>query len=421
MESVLYNPDLLYNLLLDLDYEDVINYCRSYKQAALICQTPSFWEQKVLRDFNIPLDIFRNTDLSPAQRYLQISTSKGEIAKGSEQYLSLDEFVKRAILQDREDLLSDALTLGFGNPEVLLKAYTRKGDQVQVDYYLNLIHNNYKYQTAVEEALKGGHRELFDHILSVTPQNAPLYIPIALRWAAESGNIQLYNYILTLVPELDMSTVASNIGSAFLASGNKELFDSFRRTMPATYDWEWEALVSGAVKSGRKELIDYMVSLVPTNYDLTWDVITDEALRSGNKELFDYIRSLAPYNYNWDWNVLAEQAIVSGNQDLVDYVMSLAPNDYQWNWWALVYEAVKAQNISLFNDIIDQVPHDYELDWNSFLIEAVYINNQRIFDEILELVPKDYRFDWRKVIGRAEGKIGSSIMNCIKPCLFMKI
>jgi hypothetical protein len=87
--DVLNNPLLLRNTLLDSDYDTIINYCNAYPEADDICGDNVFWEQKAQQDFNIPIDIFRDTTLTPIQRYFQYlnagSPSVGSITSASNQ------------------------------------------------------------------------------------------------------------------------------------------------------------------------------------------------------------------------------------------------------------------------------------------------------------------------------------------------
>ena len=77
--TVLNVPELLRQMLLQADYDTIMNYCRSHVQAQLICRDTMFWISKAGHDFNISPDIFRNTNLSPTQRYLQILTHMEEL------------------------------------------------------------------------------------------------------------------------------------------------------------------------------------------------------------------------------------------------------------------------------------------------------------------------------------------------------
>jgi hypothetical protein len=72
--SVLNNPLLLRNILIQSDYNIILDYCRSYKQAEEVCRDNVFWEQKAEKDFNVTRDVFRDTALSPVQRYFHIFT-----------------------------------------------------------------------------------------------------------------------------------------------------------------------------------------------------------------------------------------------------------------------------------------------------------------------------------------------------------
>jgi len=44
--------DIIYNLLLELPYRDLLNYCQSNKQIYKVCSTEYFWENKYYHDFD---------------------------------------------------------------------------------------------------------------------------------------------------------------------------------------------------------------------------------------------------------------------------------------------------------------------------------------------------------------------------------
>lgn len=75
MQAVLDDPDILHSFLLYADYEDVINYCRSYKLASQICRNHFFWQQKAQVLLNVATENFNNENgtipRSPALRYLK--------------------------------------------------------------------------------------------------------------------------------------------------------------------------------------------------------------------------------------------------------------------------------------------------------------------------------------------------------------
>jgi len=86
-ELVISNPLVFYNILLNTDYDDVITYCRTHKEARFICQDTLFWQQKAQHDFNVSRDHFNDTLLSPIQRYVQLLTDYGGITIGSENFM----------------------------------------------------------------------------------------------------------------------------------------------------------------------------------------------------------------------------------------------------------------------------------------------------------------------------------------------
>ena len=365
ISTVLNTPELLWYMLLKAEYEDVIEYCRSYVQAEQICRQNAFWIQKAQKDFGIPSNEFINTTLSSSQRYLQLLTEEGGIAIGSEKYLGLVDFAARAIQQNRDDLYQYALDLGFNHWRTALKEYAAKGNKQLVDYYLTLTPN---YQIAAQGALKGGHLELFNYIISLAPIDYQWdYMWLAFN-ALTGGYVDLFDYVRSLAP------LNYNWSWNFLAgavAGNKELFNYVISLVP-NYPWDWQHLISRTLYNENKEMFDYIKSLVP-NYQWNWNLLAGAA---PNLAFFNYIISLAPLNYGWNYNQLLETAIDysvskwNKSKKMLDYIRSLAPEGYQWNWNLLVTHAIKTMEKDIISYVILLVPQDYQLDWNNLIAEA---------------------------------------------------
>jgi hypothetical protein len=134
------DPLIIRNILLGADYDSIISYCSTtHIQGKQICEENAFWEQKALHDFNISFDFFRNTTLTPAQRYLELLTERGGVSKGSEKYINWNNFMKRAIQQDKRNLVQYAIDTGFNNWSIPLREYAAKGNREMVNFFLPII------------------------------------------------------------------------------------------------------------------------------------------------------------------------------------------------------------------------------------------------------------------------------------------
>lgn len=259
VSQVLNVPDILRHILLQADYNTIINYCRSYVQAQNMCRDEIFWIQKAQQDFNILPNEFRETTLSPAMRYLQLLTKNGGLEIGSEQFIKEDEFMKRAIHQNRSDLIRYILDLGFNHWDVPLEEYAILGNRQQVGYYLQLYKD---YNVAAYGALKGDHGELFDYIKSLAPQNYNWNWNSLLSGALRSENIALFDYIGKSLPP-NYRFIHQEFADDALSLGNKQMFDFIRSLAPPDYPWIWNELGQIAAKTGNQQLFDYIHSLIP--------------------------------------------------------------------------------------------------------------------------------------------------------------
>lgn len=59
--------EVQFKFLLDLPYDDIVAYCQTNSQAALICDTEAFWNEKLREEYDIPLEAIIGP--SPIQKY----------------------------------------------------------------------------------------------------------------------------------------------------------------------------------------------------------------------------------------------------------------------------------------------------------------------------------------------------------------
>jgi hypothetical protein len=406
------DSDLLRYLLSQADYDTIINYCRTYVQAQSICKSNVFWIHKAQQDFGTSADEFRNTILSPAQRYLKLLTQNGGVAYGAENFIRLDEFVRRAIQQDRSDLVQYAIDLGFDIWSILLYEYAKKGNKKMVDHYLKLTED---YNPAAQGALEGNHEQLFDYIRSEAPENYDWYWDHLGVAVIQSGNENLFYYIWNLVPEdynrwgfFELAREAIEMGNQklfdfiwmnapegynwhlsylvapALENENKKLFDHVRSLNPG-YDWDYDLLAGAAIEFNHKELFDYVRSLAPRNYPWYYNGFAEQAANDGNKQLFDYIRSLAPEDYDWDFQNLAEITLRSGHKEFFQYIESLAPSNYPWNIDVFANSIIISGNLRLLNWLINEKYPEYPWNYNSMIVIALATEDKEMLDYITKM------------------------------------
>ena len=251
---VLNDPFLVRILLVHADYDSIINYGRTCVQSGEVCRDIIFWNQKAQHDFSISSNDFKNTTLSPALRYLELLTENGNVASdGSVDFMSLNQFVKRAVQQDRSDLVQYAITLGFKDWNKLTYEYGKKGNKEMVNYYLTLSKN---YNLAAEGALEGNYQHLFDYIRSIA---VPNYI---WKW--------------------------DELLSSAMMSKNQQLFKYIRSLIPKNHDWDFQFIMFAAIKSDNNKFFYYLMSIIPRSLNtlsMNYDKLTASA-EAGNKEIF---------------------------------------------------------------------------------------------------------------------------------------
>lgn len=353
--------------------EDVVNCCQTDKEDQQICQDDVFWEQKALKDFGISKATFRNTDLSDmGQRYLELYTINGGVNAGSEKFIDWNEFVRRAIHQDKLELIQYAINHGFNNYNIILEEHAAKGNYEPINNSFTSIPY---YRAALEVVLKQGQMKLFNNLMERKP------IKYTFCW--------------------------DKLASIPLQLGNKELFDYIRSLAPTDWDWDWDNLATAALNYGNENLFSYVRSLAPTDWEWDWSDLAGDALCHGGRKLFDYIRSLAPTDSKWDCNYLADLALrrvdLDHNWILFNYIRSLAPLDYDWDWQYLACTALKEANEDLFNYIHTLVPGNYIFDWNLLAASMIHVGSsikiiKNNFNLVYSRAPFNYKWDWEYLV-----------------------
>jgi len=108
----------IYNILLYLPYETIINYCLTNRQYYNICQDKYFWSLKAYLDFGVTSSEFNNTTLIARKRYLQLLAELGKTcARGSEKVVDINDCLELAIYNDDLSLVKYYLSNPIANPD----------------------------------------------------------------------------------------------------------------------------------------------------------------------------------------------------------------------------------------------------------------------------------------------------------------
>lgn len=404
ISQVLNDPLLVRYLLLQADYDTILIYCSSHSLAHEIYKDEVFWIHKAQHDFNITPNDFRITNLSSVQRYIELLTRHGKITAGSENFITFNEFTKRAIRQDRNDLVQYIIKLGFETWKVLTYEYFRKG--IRSIEYLDLSKD---YNLAAMGALRGNRRELFDYVLLLSPSDYKYNFNALICSTLFSKNIQLVDYVLSLVPSdyiLDYNLLTAKA----IRYVNIPMFNHIRSLVSSltNYNYNWNFLIEAASSSQSLEKFDYVRSLLPSDYNWNYDSLAKKSLKTGSKQLFDHIRSLVP-NYKWNYNSLASVSLYQNSLDLFNYVCSLVSSltlDYEWNFYSFAKSAAKTGNRELFIYIssltsrsLIALPLEYYSNYNlnKVAANAIRSGNQPLISYVFSWMPPNY-WNYNKLI-----------------------
>ena len=179
MNSVLSDINLVRHILSYVDYDTIINYGRTCRQAIDIYRDEIFWMRLAEVKMCYTPDEFREKNLSPLQTYILLLTLRGGLVRGSEKYIGELKFAVTAL---------------------------KAGDQELFDYILSAVPscycwNDWNWNKFAWSALYGGHKDLFDYVRTKAPSYTKWDWRALVHGATCNSNDQLLvTYVKSLAP-----------------------------------------------------------------------------------------------------------------------------------------------------------------------------------------------------------------------------
>lgn len=133
------NYDIYFQIALNLNMLDLVEFCRSNKELSNICSDNFFFATKASLDFGIPREQFDDfgleENLTPMLRYIQLYTLYRGSTYGSQKFIPLEMCLYNALDQNNERLI-----------DYFMSIVKKQG--IYIDKETGLIHsiigNNYK-------------------------------------------------------------------------------------------------------------------------------------------------------------------------------------------------------------------------------------------------------------------------------------
>ena len=372
------NPHIIYEILMKLDYDSIIQYCSSYTFASNICSEPLFWEEKSERNLKVPRELFRMTDKSANLRYLELlNETRGVIIYSK--YYTLHKFIKWSIQNNHIDFYNYGIKSGFHNWNFALYEFSKKP-------YIS------------------ENKKIIDKLLELTGD----YNAVAMG-ALEVNNMSLFNHIFTKAKhyEWNWNKLLQSAGK----NGNIELF-IFIKNINSQNIFNWDKIVRRILEHGHKELFDYVYHNI--DWDRNWNKLAASAIYYSD-QLFNYIQTIAPINSIDNWNLLANTVLMRGNIKLFNYIQLMAPENYQWNWYTILLGAVMSEDINVVNHVLKLVtpllPVDTLNIWNNIYIEAVKSGNIELFDVIHTA---KINYEWNLLLKQVVKRNNAELLNSVQ-------
>lgn len=293
-------------LLLNAHYDDIGKVCLVSKYAIQTCNDPDFWIDKSVHQLQKGRDYFINiipNINAVREKYLELYTLDGGVARGSERYIDVIEFINRAINSKRDYLVQYAINRNFINWGYAIYLYffvneddlaidlIKKAPNINSwklvavalsmndpDFFVTIstyLKDNYNYtpnyNTLLDHAIRYNNFKIIPNLLDNT-----------LTWddvieKTISINPDLLNAILDEASEDE--TYDLNLNQvAFLAITlhKKNAFDDAVEYGGSDYEWDWEYLLMSAIDTNDVAMLKHIISVIPENTPIDKNLLKTE-------------------------------------------------------------------------------------------------------------------------------------------------
>ena len=310
-------PD--YIIAYELDYQDVLNFCRSDELIAKVCKEVEFWKYWLSKRTGLDIEFFIPFDMESIYRLnlenihlLREDYDKYE-KTGDFKYLKdYRDIVNRLFLEEYIKYVED---YGFMNDVFVV----RYGGLPTIRYIVETLDQSLSIATfnsprkdinTLNVAAQYDNFELVEYLIDeygIIPEQE------TLNNAAQSGNLELVKYFIDeydIIPERETLNIAVH-------SGNLELVKYLINEYDITP--QRRRILTLAVGTGNLELVKYIINKY--NLEPNLDILTSRLrydFRSRNLELMKYL--IEGYNLEPDQNMLMF-ASRSGDLELMKYLI----------------------------------------------------------------------------------------------------
>lgn len=309
--------ELLYSILMNLDYRDILKLCQVSTRLSWVCQDWSFWADKAWRKFEFPRDLFNQTaQTDPRKRFQEVQ----------EYYENPNWPLIDGAIRGQFDLVKYSLSHGADDLVYAMAEAANNGHDNLMRYLMSQIppDNPDTLKIALAAAARGGHSDLVKYLLSLDSSTSNL--DEALEGAAQSHNLDLVNELISLG--------ATDLNLALLEAARKGSIDIMLSLLShgAT---DLKLALRRAATSGNLNVIQYFINPNrsrprPQSWQYRYsginvmEIITT-AIDAGHLPIVKYLVEQGHY----DLNKLLRIAANRQRLDIVKYLIGQGANDIQ--------------------------------------------------------------------------------------------
>lgn len=358
-------PEVFFNILIKLPYQNIITYCSTNKVANTVCEDNFFWQQKANFDFGILAREFNETNLTAELRYIEYLTIIGkDVVPGSENFIEVDTCLYRAAFNNNIPLINYFMTKG-GDKNYAAKGAAGAGNMELLKIILNLkIIGPIDIKMISMEAARTGQLEILKYFNSIFQfDNTTMPLQCILNSAAKNGHEDIVRYFI-MERKVDTQqglAYASEVGDMEIIKQIEQFPSSYKQS--DDYPALLENILYNASRGGHLELIKYVMSqgAQDLNYAL------DGAAEGGKIEIIKYLMSIGANDINSALEHIAE--VDEGDVETFKYILSIgAIGDYN----TMLNYAAGGENIEIVKYLVSLIGNNPVLINKTLLTAAKY-------------------------------------------------
>ena len=312
--------DIAINILLKLDYDDILKFCITSKTLSRKFIDDNFWMLKAKEDFNVPFNEFKVTFFEPKIRYLQLMTYYNDIGRGAEMFVDARKYIKLSIMKNKNYLLKHVnLQIYLITKYIcMLEFYVKKDDIANAENCFNgLMSFNMENQHLVRSLkCKKFKIKSLDMLNLFNKYTNNKYTDV-LKQEYKIFKYGNFNLIKYLYKECNVNINPDLVMVEILKRGDIEIFNFTVNRLP---NIDIKPIIPVIYTTKNWNFINYVLKYYNVNIDEV-DFTKVLCFSSGSKNLDFFTSVMKKKNINFE--VLFDYLTYYSSVEIIDFVLTM--------------------------------------------------------------------------------------------------